>query len=85
MFICWWDEISTTVDYNFQVIAKRACFMRKLKVMGRIDGQIIQVIYALLKQDAETVSQVPAGQPLPPPRLYDPKYIISIAMATQLL
>lgn len=45
----------------------------KLKVMGRIAGQIIQVIYALLKQDAEAVSQVPAGQPLPPPRLYDPE------------
>lgn len=35
-------------------------------MMGRIAGQIIQVIYALLKQDAEAVSQVPAGQPLPP-------------------
>ena len=42
-------------------------------VMGRIAGQIIQVIYALLKQDAEAVSQAPAGQPLPPPRLYDPQ------------
>jgi hypothetical protein len=45
----------------------------KLKVMGRIAGQIIQVIYALLKQDAEAVNQVPPGQPLPPPGLYDPE------------
>jgi len=45
----------------------------KLKVMVRIAGQITEMIYALLKQDAEILSKVPPGQEPPPPILYNPE------------
>jgi transposase len=43
----------------------------KLKVIGRIVGQIIEMIYALLKKDAEVLSKVPPGVKPPEPTLYD--------------
>ena len=43
------------------------------KVMGRIAGQIISVMYALLKKDAETLSQCPTDVNPPDPILYDPE------------
>lgn len=44
----------------------------KIRVMGRIAGQVIETIYALLKTDAEVLSKVPAGKEPPSPILYDP-------------
>jgi transposase len=43
----------------------------KLKVIRRIAGQIIGMIYALLKKDAEVLSKVPPGVKVPEPTLYD--------------
>lgn len=45
----------------------------KVKVMGRIAGQMIEMIYALLKQDAEILSQLAPGETPPDPILYDPE------------
>jgi transposase len=45
----------------------------KVKVMGRIAGQMIEMIYALLKQDAEILSRLGAGEEPPDPILYDPE------------
>ena len=44
----------------------------KIRVMGRVAGQMIETIYALLKTDAEVLSKVPLGEEPPPPTLYDP-------------
>jgi len=44
----------------------------KIRVMGRVAGQMIKTIYALLKTDAEVLSKVPPGKEPPPPTLYDP-------------
>jgi hypothetical protein len=44
----------------------------KLKVIGRIAGQMTSMIFALLKTDQELLSQIPEGQEPPPPMLYDP-------------
>lgn len=44
----------------------------KLRVIGRVAGQMIETMYALLKTDAEVLSKVPAGKEPPPPILYDP-------------
>lgn len=44
----------------------------RLAVLGRIAGQMIGTLYALLKRDAETLARLPAGAPLPEPALYDP-------------
>lgn len=43
----------------------------KGKVIGRIAGQMISLIYGLLKQDAECLAKLPPGIPLPEPILYD--------------
>jgi hypothetical protein len=45
----------------------------KVKVMGRIAGQMIEMIYALLKQDAEILSQLGPSEEPPDPILYDPE------------
>jgi hypothetical protein len=45
----------------------------KLRVIGRVEGQLIETMYALLKTDAEVVSKVPPGKELPPPLLYEPE------------
>ena len=44
----------------------------KVKVMGRIAGQMLSLIYALLKYDQEMLRNTPAGQTPPAPILYDP-------------
>ena len=43
------------------------------KVIGRIAGQMISVMYALLKKDQETLSNVTPGARPPEPVLYDPE------------
>ncbi len=50
---------------------KRQTYRGKIKVIGRVAGQMIGMIYALLKQDAERVSQVHEGETPPDPILYD--------------
>jgi hypothetical protein len=45
----------------------------KKKVLGRIAGQMVSMIFALLKTDQETLSRVPSGEEPPPPMLYDPE------------
>lgn len=44
----------------------------RAKVMGRIAGQIISVIYALLRHDLEVLSKISSGTKPPEPVLYDP-------------
>ena len=43
------------------------------KVMGRIAGQIISLIFTLLKKDQETLLRLAPGMTPPDPILYDPK------------
>jgi transposase len=45
----------------------------KLKVLGRIAGQMASMIFALLKTDQETLSKVLPGEVPPSPMLYDPE------------
>jgi Transposase IS116/IS110/IS902 family len=52
---------------------RKRAYRGKLKVLVRIAGQMDEMIYALLKQDVEILSQVPSGQEPPPPILYDPE------------
>jgi len=42
----------------------------KMKVMGRVAGSILGVIYALLKRDADLLASLPKGAVPPPPELY---------------
>ncbi|GHO60655.1 hypothetical protein KSB_91300 [Ktedonobacter robiniae] len=43
----------------------------KIRVIGRIAGQMATMIFALLKTDYEALSQVPPGEAPPLPMLYD--------------
>jgi transposase len=45
----------------------------KSRVNGRIAGQMVGVIYALLRADADLVDSLEEQATLPPPKLYDPK------------
>jgi transposase len=52
---------------------KTQAYVGKTRVIGRVAGQMIEAIYALLKRDVELLSKVPQGQEPPPPLLYDPE------------
>ncbi len=45
----------------------------RLRIIGRVAGQLIETIYALLKTDAEALSKVTPGTVPPAPVLYDPE------------
>jgi transposase len=59
--------VKTRCPYNERYQA----YTGKIRVMGRIAGQMTEMIYALLKRDAELLSKRPPGQEPPPPLLYD--------------
>ena len=74
---------ATTLDCEwariYQRLLPRLCtydertrdYRGKKKVLGRIAGQMASMMYALLKTDQETLSQVSPGEIPPPPMLYD--------------
>jgi transposase len=45
----------------------------KLRIIGRVAGQLIETMYALLKTDAEIISKALPNETLPEPVLYDPE------------
>jgi len=45
----------------------------KMRIIGRVAGQMIETMYALLKTDAEVLSQVSPRAIPPAPILYDPE------------
>lgn len=49
-------------------------YIAKNRVIGRIAGRYIGVIYTLLKQDHNTLASLAEGEEAPPPALYDPAY-----------
>jgi transposase len=48
-------------------------YVGKGKVIGRIAGQTVSMIYGLLMTDYETLSHLAPGSKLPDPMLYDPQ------------
>jgi transposase len=52
---------------------RKQAHVGKIRVMGRVAGQIIEAMYALLMRDAELLSKIPPGHLPPPPLLYDPE------------
>ncbi|GHO86307.1 IS110 family transposase [Dictyobacter formicarum] len=45
----------------------------KLRIIGRVAGQLIETMYALLKTDAEIIGKALPNEPPPEPVLYDPE------------
>ncbi len=70
---CEWARIYQRLLPRLPIYDERTKDYRgKMRVIGRIAGQMATMIFALLKTDHETLSQVPAGEAPPPPMLYDP-------------
>jgi transposase len=80
MMVCNAIRLNTEWAQLYARLVPRKCnydersktYKGKGKVIGRIAGQMISLIYALLRRDAELVQSVPAARSTPPPALYDP-------------
>lgn len=68
----WADLYQRLVQRKCDYDEKLRDFRGKMKVIGRIAGQITAMIYAFLKADAELLANSPAGVSPPEPMLYDP-------------
>lgn len=51
--------------------ARTHTYKGRMRVVGRVAGQMIGVMYVLLKRDADLVDSLEPGAPLPEPELYD--------------
>src|SRR5437667_878891 len=81
MYLVVWTAIKTECEWNriYERLVPIKCsydertrrYTGKGKVIGRIAGQIVSVIYALLKKDQETLSRLSPGTKPPAPELYD--------------
>ncbi len=47
-------------------------YERKMKVIGRVGGQLLGVMYRLLRADADVLASLKEGEDIPAPVLYDP-------------
>ena len=81
MYLVAWQAIQTETEWAtlYKRLIPRLCTYDertqsyKGKVLGHIIGRLITLIYALLKQDDETLSHLPPGTKPPEPVLYDPE------------
>lgn len=70
---CAWARIYQRLVRTLCAYDERThAYRGKRKIMGRIAGQIISTIYALLKRDAEMLARAAPGSALSEPSLYDP-------------
>lgn len=68
-----WSKLySRLVPLKCVYDARKKKYKGKMRVIGRIAGQMVGVLYTLLKQDADLLDSLPDQQPAPPPTLYDP-------------
>jgi transposase len=51
--------------------ARLGCYRGKRKVIGRICGQLIGIMYFLLRKDADLLANLKPGEETPAPELYD--------------
>jgi transposase len=82
LFLIVGNAIQTDTEWarTYERLVKTRCayderkktYTGKLRVMGRIAGQIISTIYALVKRDAELLATAGRGHLLLEPTLYDP-------------
>lgn len=52
--------------------ARKKEYVGRMRVVGRVAGQMVGVVWVLLKADADLVDHWDSSKPLPPPQLYDP-------------
>lgn len=67
----WRDLYDRLVPLKCTYDAKLGRYRGRMKVIGRVAGQIVQVVYTLLKRDYDLLQATPADETPPPPQLYD--------------
>jgi transposase len=71
---CEWARLyERLVPIKCRYDEKKRAYIGRGRVIGRVAGQMISVVYTLLKKDQELLATVPLGTPLPEPALYDPE------------
>ncbi len=71
---CEWNRIyERLVPIKCRYDERTSRYIGRGKVIGRLAGQIISVIFTLLKKDQETLSHLPPNREPPEPVLYDPE------------
>lgn len=69
---CEWRNLyERLVRTNCSYDSRTERYRGKNKVIGRVAGQMIAMIWYFLKRDQKLLASTPQGQPPPPPRLYD--------------
>ncbi len=83
MYLVAWNAISRETEWAklYKRLVPRLCsydertqtYKGKGKALGHVIGRLITLIYALLRQDYETLSHLTPGKEPPEPVLYDPE------------
>ena len=83
MYLVAWNAIRTETEWAslYKRLVPRLCsydertqvYKGRGKAVGHVIGRLITLIYALLKQDDETLRHLAPGTPPPEPVLYDPE------------
>lgn len=83
MYLVAWNAIRTETEWAslYKCLVPRLCpydertqvYKGRGKAVGHVIGRLITLIYALLKQDDETLRHLAPGTPPPEPVLYDPE------------
>jgi transposase len=83
MYLVAWKAIQTETEWAklYKRLVPRLCtydertqmYRGRGKALGHVIGRLITLIYALLKQDNETLRHLAPGAKLPEPVLYDPE------------
>ena len=83
MYLAAWHAIKDETEWAklYKRLVPRLCtydertqtYRGKGKAIGHVIGRLITLIYALLKQDDETLSHLAPGTQPPEPILYDPE------------
>jgi hypothetical protein len=68
----WSDLYHRLVERTCTYDERRRDYSGKKRVLGRIAGQLISIIYGLLRTDVELRARTAAHELLPEPQLYDP-------------
>ncbi len=67
----WRDLYNRLVPIKCNYDTRTKAFRGRMKVVGRVAGQIISLVYTLLKKDADILASLAEGEEPPPPMLYD--------------
>jgi len=67
----WADLYERLVERGCSYDERRREYSGKKRILGRIAGQMIALLYGLLRSDVELRARTPAHEPLPEPLLYD--------------